>query len=438
MGNPTRSTGMRLDLLGRSEDGRPIRVLHLGREDAPLRVLILSGQHGDERGARRGVRCFARTHARDGRAPGEVALAVVRNLNPDGAARHSRRNARGVDLNRDHLRLDTAEVRSFHQFVRSWAPHLVIDVHEYPARRTHLLARGLAYCHDLFLDVPTNPAVPHPGPVSWDDVLLRPMIADLSALGYRSGRYTLVKPSGRVRHSTPDILDARNGLSLRYRVPCLLLEGRHTSRREGASARTLVREALAAALGLAVRWAVTHRDLLTSSPPVPLPGESVVVRSRYAPEPVPFAMAFRDVRTGGVRQVDLSAAYTPRIEATRLVTIPRAFAVPTTHRPLLDLLARHGFPHELPERGLMQLVESFQVERLEASRRKARPPHLRTGSAAVEERSLDGYLLFPTNHAGGRALVILLEPASKYGLARFSGLGLRPEPGTTWPALRLV
>ncbi len=299
MGNPTRSTGVRLDLLGRSEEGRPIRVLYLGREDAPLRVLILSGQHGDERGARGGVRCFSRAHARDGRATGDVALAVVRNLNPDGAARHSRRNARGVDLNRDHLRLASAEVRAFHEFVRSWSPHLVIDVHDYPTRRTHLLARGLAYCHDLFLDVPTNPAAPHPEPGSWDDVLLRPMIAELAALGYRSGQYTLVKPSGRVRHSTPDILDARNGLSLLHGVPCLLLEGRHTSRREGEGARTLVREAMATALGLAVRWAVGHRDLLTSSPPPPHPGEPVVIRSRYAREPVPFHMAFHDIRAGG-------------------------------------------------------------------------------------------------------------------------------------------
>lgn len=436
MGLSTRSAGARLDLLGHSEEGRPIRALYLGPDDAPVRVLVLSGQHGDERGARTVVKRFARTHARSGGQSGAIALAVVRNLNPDGAARGTRANARGIDLNRDHLRLASAEVRSLHRFVRSFAPHLVIDVHNYPPRRRHLLARGLAYCHDVFLDVPTSPGVPRPGRGGWEDFLLGPILFDLTALGHRSGRYTLVKASGRARHSTPDILDARNGLALRYGTPCLLLEGRRTARAEGRDARRRVREAMTAALGRAVRWAEANRDLLAAAAP-PRPGEPIAIGSRYARDRVPFAMTFRDVRADVLREVDLSASYTPGVEATRHAAVPGAYAVPLSHRHLLDLLERQGFPREVPEPGRRGLVERLRVERVRPSRRRDRPPRARPGQAGFEERPLDGHVLFPTNHEGGRALVVLLEPGSKYGLARFPNLGLRPERGSFWPVMRI-
>ena len=37
-------------------------------------------------------------------------------------------------------------------------------------------------------------------------------------------RYVLINPAGRVRHSTHDIVDARNFLSLRYNTLTILLE----------------------------------------------------------------------------------------------------------------------------------------------------------------------------------------------------------------------
>ena len=39
---------MRQDLIGHSEEGRPILALQMGVQAAPLRILIVSGQHGDE------------------------------------------------------------------------------------------------------------------------------------------------------------------------------------------------------------------------------------------------------------------------------------------------------------------------------------------------------------------------------------------------------
>ncbi len=432
-----RSYTVRLALLGHTEEGRPIRALHLGADNAPIRILILSGQHGDERVARKVVRHFARTVARSRDWSGDLALAVIRNLNPDGAARRTRVNARGIDLNRDHLRLDSAEVQALHRFIRSWSPHLIVDVHNYPSRRSHLLAKDLTYCHDLFLDVPTSPGVSNRGPGGWETLLLSPILADLEAIGHRCGRYTLVKASGRTRHSTPDLVDARNGLAQRYGIPVLLMEGRHASRSEGRDARQRVRDAMTAALGLVVRWAEENRNRLTVAD-LPRPGDPIAIGSRYARDRVPFRMAFRDVRTDTIRDIDLSATYTPGVEVTRHSAVPLAYAVPRVRRELIDLLERLGFPSESPEPGQRGLVERLSLDRVRPSRTPNRPPRVRSSRENAEELPLDGFLIYPTNHEGGRALVVLLEPGSKYGLARFPDLGLRPERGMSWPVLRIM
>jgi protein MpaA len=83
-----------------SVESRALTWRAFGRADAPA-VLLLGGIHGDERMAARLVTRFAdELAAHPEWAPGRrVVVAAARN--PDGLARGTRRNARGVDLNRN-------------------------------------------------------------------------------------------------------------------------------------------------------------------------------------------------------------------------------------------------------------------------------------------------------------------------------------------------
>jgi hypothetical protein len=85
-----------LQVAGRSALGRPIRLARAGGEDAPRRVLVVGCIHGDECAGTAVTRRLLRARLPDG-----VALWIVPNLNPDGAARGTRQNGRGVDLNRN-------------------------------------------------------------------------------------------------------------------------------------------------------------------------------------------------------------------------------------------------------------------------------------------------------------------------------------------------
>jgi len=429
---------MREDLIGQSEEGRPIPVIYAGVETAPLRILIVAGQHGDERRGRHAVRQFVEHSqpAQDAAAP--VSIAVVPDANPDGTARRIRANARGVDLNRDHLRLAAAETRALHQFVRTWRPHLALDVHDFPPRRRHLLAQQLVYCHDVFLDVPTHPVARHPALGPKGSRLLQPVLGALNAAGYRSARYTRVTRSGRVRHSTPDVVDARNGLALRYGLPTVLVEARGPSLRDDSTDEPHVVAAVEHALCLILRWAREQAVSLTAARPRLPATDSVPVRTRYRQAARPCKLAFADPHSGVIRTVVVPGRFTPHLEATWRVRLPRAYAVPRNRAALLEVLQRHAFTLVPPSPDGIQRIERYWIERLRPSERPNRPPHDVTLSVQVESGSLDGHILVPVSEDGGAALAVLLEPASKHGLARFAEMELPVASQSAYPIWRVV
>ena len=86
----------RHELLGRSAEGRPIRVTELGDPDESRKVLVVGCIHGNEPAG------IAIARALAGSAPQtNVDLWIVQDLNPDGASAGTRVNGRGVDLNRN-------------------------------------------------------------------------------------------------------------------------------------------------------------------------------------------------------------------------------------------------------------------------------------------------------------------------------------------------
>ena len=81
------------------------------------------------------------------------------------------------------------------------------------------------------------------------------LLAALPKLERLSITRTRVTEKGRVRHSTPDVVDARNALALRYRLPTVLVEGRRWSRGDPPTAKAHVLVGMERALSLIVRWA---------------------------------------------------------------------------------------------------------------------------------------------------------------------------------------
>ena len=85
----------RYGTIGHSTQGRLIELHQLGDPALPGEVLVFGCIHGDECGA------GGLEPELNGCPDPRADIYFVPNLNPDGAAHHSRLNGRGVDLNRN-------------------------------------------------------------------------------------------------------------------------------------------------------------------------------------------------------------------------------------------------------------------------------------------------------------------------------------------------
>src|ERR1044071_786364 len=437
---PPLAAGARRAVIGWSARERPISCLQYGRADARSTCLGLAGQHGDERPARRTLQALLTLPSDEieDRLP-NLRLAVVPEANPDGCAVRSRCNADGIDLNRDHQLLQSPEAAAIHRFARSWLPDVILDLHSYPSRRRHLLEHNVVLNHDVFLDVVSHPAILARQTVADADEVLRCLLREIVMHRVRADRYTIVKASGRARHSTADVVDARNGLALRCGAFAILIENRQLRREETAPDRLRLRAAQERALWTVIEWLDGHHDWFKSPDRVepPAQGTTVPVRFKYRSNGRRLRLICRDAQEGRPIRVTFSR-YAAALEPRRLVPLPAAYAVPREAKALTSVLQRHGFvsvdcrPHDLCS------VERLRIERARPSRRPGRPPRKIVLRACRTKLELDRYEVYPVRQTGGDALAVYLEPESKHGLHRFPAMQIPLVAPAWYPVLRVL
>jgi len=126
--------------IGESVRGRAIWAFRVGDPDARVKAVVLGAIHGDEAAG-----ILLARQLKEARRIHGIDLWVVPTINPDGVARGTRGNARGVDLNRNwgyrwapltgryysgHEPFSEPETQALRDFLRDVRPRFVVSFHQ--------------------------------------------------------------------------------------------------------------------------------------------------------------------------------------------------------------------------------------------------------------------------------------------------------------------
>jgi hypothetical protein len=425
--------------IGKSTKNRPINVLIIGNTSNQLRILIIAGQHGDELGSRQAATALINKLTKSNKFS-SICIAILPNANPDGGRRNKRKSSR-IDLNRDHLLLSSVENRVIHSFIQTWKPNVIIDLHNYPPSRDYLSKSNHILFHDVLMDGPTNPN----SLKGFDNILLDRLIdhvqTDLSKFKYECEKYVLILPNGKVRHSTNDIIDLRNFMSLRFNILTILVEGREPL--EGTDYDLQIQRTISAqclAVLSTIEWITQNKSVLTREQiPYHNIGERYSIRHKYVKSPNPFLMKFLNINSNEIEEVTLPDYYDSLV-ATRSVRVPNAYGIPIIMEELIDLLHLHGFTsYKVRRTDLFEIQEYLILSYSDIlTNGEPKPPKNVKVMRFKDRRKLNNFEIFPIDQEGGHSLLLLIEPQSEYGLSRYDHLGLKVRPGVYFPILRIT
>ena len=167
---------IKLKTFGTTNEGRALPLVVVGADDATpdavrrtrkLRVYIQGNIHGGEVEGKESAQMLLRDLAAGKHQDWlkQMVLLVAPIYNADGNERFSltsrgrqhgpiggqgqRPNAQGLDLNRDHMKLDSPEARAFVKLMNEYDPHVAMDLHT---------TNGTRHAYYLTYSPPLNPA----------------------------------------------------------------------------------------------------------------------------------------------------------------------------------------------------------------------------------------------------------------------------------------
>ena len=379
----------------------------------------------------------------------------------------TRENANGLDLNRDHMKLDSAEARAFVGLMNRWDPHVGIDLHttngsyhgyhltyaptlnpnadarmitlarerilpaiEGAVRKKH---KFRTYYYGNFARESGGPAGPRvdpasPGDTTWRTFDHRPRFNN-NYLGLRnrlailSEAYSYVHFRERVRVTEVFVEEALNAVVSNAKGILSLTSQLDNETKAYASGK-------GPSLGVDFRFAA-----------LPAPVDILVSDVRKVPNP----RSGREMLAMTDMAVPVKMKDYGLFEATRTVQMPRGWLIPRAHvdayATAIERLRLHGLQVQRVTTDAEIAVERFVIEQYTRSPKPFQNRYEARLTGKHEPAKLsaqEGALFIPANQPLARLAFYLLEPESDDGFVTWNLIEADLAPGNTYPVYRVV
>jgi hypothetical protein len=475
---------IKLRTFGTTTEGRALPLVVVGADDPTpeavrrtrkIRVYIQGNIHGGEVEGKESAQMLLRDLA-GGRHQDwlkQMVLLVAPIYNADGNERFSltsrgrqhgaiggqgqRPNAQGLDLNRDHMKLDSLEARAFVKLMNDYDPHVSMDLHT---------TNGTRHAYYLTYSPPLNPAT-DPAITSllrntWFPQLTQSVRSKYGWDYYYYGNVEGARGADGVRAWRS--FDHRprfnnNYIGLRNRFALLSEAFAYATFKDRITATSRFVEE---SLDFLAKNASRIRRTVQESDRRKVIGQRLGLRAQMVkgPELVEILMGevtqekhpldghVMDLRKD-VKISEKMADY-GTFEATETERVPLVYVIPPGHKQAVDLLAAHGILVEpffrttavgQPFRADLTIdVEEFQIE---GNTQAANPfqnhrERTLTGKwVPVKRPIVEGTVIVRMNQPLARLAFYLLEPRSDDGLVNWNFLDEALGPDVkVYPILR--
>ena len=432
-----------------------------------LRVLVFGNIHAGEVAGKEAALILLRQLAAGAHSEwaDSLVLLVVPNYNADGNERvglrnrrlqhgptggmGQRANASGLDLNRDNMKLESAEARSLVRVLNEYDPHVIMDLHT---------TNGTVHAYHLTYSPPLHPDTPG----ALDDLLREDLLPAVTrSVRDRSGwemYYYGNVPRSRGEGDGPErgwyTFDYQprfttNYFGLRNRFGILSEAYSYASFGDRIEATRLFVEAVVDYVYVnagAILAAIDEADA-TSVVGRELTLQATFGRTDTVTILLGEAERKRNPYTGGTMLLRKNVAHPERMpEFGRFVvtgteTAPAAYLVPAGLDGVADLLEAHGVRAERTLTGMTLDVEEFRVDSLHTAERPFQG-HAMTrawGEYVTARREVPpGTLVVRMDQPLARLAFALLEPMTGDGLVSWNFLDSELVAGGAAPVLRVM
>ena len=463
--------GLDVRSFGYSEEGRSLPLVVFGaspgasvdeiRADPRLRVLVLANIHAGEVAGKEAALVLARELV-EGRRDDwldSVIVMIAPIYNADGneriglrnrpgqygplAGMGQRPNARGLDLNRDNMKLDAAEGRALARAMQEFDPDVLVDLHT---------TNGTKHAYHLTYAPPLHPDT-DPGIVEelrgqwlpWVTNTVRERSGwEFFHYGNIPGTWGMKGEQGwytfdhRPRFTT-------NYVGLRNRFGILSEAYSYASFEERIRAHGLFVEAL---LDYASRNAGRLRAIVNRADARPVTGTEIslsaelqrgdtitILMGEVREERNPYSGQRMRIREDA-RRAERMPDYTS-FRSTLTATVPAAYLVSATEGETIERLKAHGIRTRTLGAATRLEVEVFTADSTQVSEREYQRRNPTTLFGSWEPASVElpaETIVVATDQPLGRLAALLLEPRSDDGLAAWSVLEVGEDQ--VYPVLR--
>lgn len=462
-----------LSTFGYTMEGRPLPLVVVTAGDPAAAAVIASGKvrvfvqaniHAGEVCGKEAVQILLREIANgDHRAwLDSLVLLIAPTYNADGNERvrltnrprqhgpvggmGQRTNAQGLDLNRDHMKLESPEARSLVGLMRRYDPHVLMDLHTTNGTRH---AYHLTYAPPLHPD--TDGAIVAMLRGAWLPDVTATIEAEHGWHYYYYGNLPWSSATGERGWYTYDHRPRYNTnyVGLRNRIGILSEAYAYASFEDRVRASLWFVEE-------SVEWAYRHasevRALVEAADRRSVVGQLLSLRAdarrsddsvtilmgEVVEERNPYSGAVMLRRTDTVRPERMPEFGTFR--ATETLAAPAAYVVPAELEVVRRKLDEHGIRWHRLERAERRRVERFVIDSTRTAQREFqghRERQLFGRYETVEVTVPVDAVVVPVDQPLGRLAFHLLEPRSDDGLANWNLLDAALEGATLYPILRL-